>query len=122
MAWTEVGLEDQDYPQIAKKLKENYPDWNTINEIAIKDVCGSFSIASLSALLLVIPILGMFLVAPMPDWGYDEDYLRKRIRLWEAKPRLVHFLNPLRVLGYPVALLFSWGVRKKLKNAYVATN
>jgi hypothetical protein len=68
--------------------------------------------------------LEVFLIFPcmlwmiMPDWGYNEDYLRERIRKWHSKPRWMHFLNPLRLLGYPLAILSSSGIRRRLQAAY----
>lgn len=118
MAWTEIGLNDKDYPVIAAKLKQDYGNWEEIREVAFKDVCGSFAISSLSILLVFIPLIGFFLVTPMPDWGYDEKYLREKMQSWQSKPRWVHYINPFRALGYPIALLFAIRVIMKLKAAY----
>lgn len=54
----------------------------------------------------------------MPDWEYDNDYLKNRMKSWYAKPYWIHFMNPIRVIGFPLALIFSNGVRKKLKREY----
>ena len=53
----------------------------------------------------------------MPDWGFEEAYLRRRIARWYSRPYWLHFLNPLRILGYPIALLFAWKYRTMLRGA-----
>jgi hypothetical protein len=110
MAWTEIGLEPSDYPAIAEKLKKEGATWPEVRAIALRDVCGSFAVDS----FLIIPCM-LWMI--MPDWGYNEEYLRRRAQRWAKRPIWLHFLNPLRLLGYPVALLFSMGVRLRLKRA-----
>ncbi|WP_163831078.1 hypothetical protein [Spartinivicinus ruber] len=110
-AWTEIGLEADDYPNYARKIKEQYPDWDSVNKIIIRDVCGSFAVDS----FLIIPCMFWMI---MPDWGYNEEYLRKRMEKWYAKPVWKHYLNPIRILGYPIARSLSSDVRKQLKKAY----
>jgi hypothetical protein len=111
MAWTEIGLDDDDYPRIADQLLSQAVSWEEIQEISIRDVCGSFAFDT----FLIVPCM-LWMI--MPDWGYNQDYLRKRIHKWNSKPIWVHFLNPLRILGYPLAILMSRGVRSRLKVAY----
>ncbi len=110
MAWTEIGLAPSDYPAIAEKLKNEGATWPEIRAIALRDVCGSFALDS----FLIIPCM-LWMI--MPDWGYNEEYLRRRLHRWSIRPLWMHFLNPLRLLGYPTALLFSLGVRIRLKRA-----
>lgn len=112
MEWTEIGLDDSDYPKIAESIKRIEPNWKVVNRIIVGDVCASFAVDS----ILVIPCWMM-----MPDWGYEEDYLKKRILKWNSKPRWFWFLNPIRIVGYPVSILLSSGVRRKLKRAYNST-
>ncbi len=118
MAWTEIGLMPDDYPKIAKELRSTYSSWSDIDDIIKGDVLGSFSLESLLLPLALIPIIGMFLIAPFPDWGYEESYLKARIAKWERIPRWRHYLNLLRLAGYPIAWLMSFGVRYKLKAAF----
>lgn len=109
MTWTEIGLDDSEYPEIAKTIKKIEPSWDKINDIIVNDVCASFAVDT----ILVIPFWMM-----MPDWGYSEKYLLKRIEKWQSKPRWFWFLNPIRIIGYPISLLISYSVRRKLKQAY----
>ena len=118
MAWSEVGLSDEDYPRIASELRSTYRDWEEVNEVILGDVLGSFALESLLFPLAMIPLVGIFLIAPLPDWGYEESYLQKRIGRWERSPRWTHYLNPFRLLGYPIAYLLSLGVRHRLKAAF----
>ncbi len=113
-AWTEIGLEDEDYPKYAAELKSEYGDWEVISRIIYKDVCGSFALDS----FLIFPCM-LWMI--MPDWCYDEKYLQERAHNWYQKPYWLHFINPLRILGYPVALALSSSVKNKLKNAYKNT-
>ncbi len=111
MAWTEIGLEPGDYPAIAEKLKSEGALWPEIRSIALRDVCGSFAVDS----FLLIPCM-LWMI--MPDWGYSEEYLRLRAKRWAQRPLWLHFLNPFRILGYPIALVLSIGVRLRLKHAF----
>jgi hypothetical protein len=120
MAWTEVGLSPEEYPKIARELRANYDNWDEVNDIILGDVLGSFALVSSLLPLAIIPIIGLFLIAPFPDWGYEKSYLEKRIAHWERYPRWRHYLNPLRLIGYPIAYLLSIQVRSKLKRAYLA--
>ena len=110
-AWTEIGLEDPEYRDHAKRIADRFNSWDDV-EAVVKDVCGSFSIDS----FLIFPCM-LWMI--MPDWGYSEAYLKERMSKWYSKPFKIHFLNPVRVLGYPVARLLSSKVRKKLKNEYL---
>ena len=118
MAWTEIGLSREDYPEIARELRTSYSSWTEVNDVILGNVLGSFALEFFLLPLVMIPVIGLFLVTPFPDWGYEEAYLRKRITRWESIPRWRHYLNPLRLLGYPLAYLLSFGLRAKLKAAY----
>ncbi|MEO1855954.1 MAG: hypothetical protein ABGY95_01135 [Rubritalea sp.] len=110
-AWTEIGLEKSDYPEYAKKIYSQCDDWKTIDQIITKDVCGSFS----QDTFLIFPCM-LWMI--MPDWGYNKEYIKERMQHWYSKPAWQHYLNPLRLLGYPLALVFSLSVRRKLKKAF----
>lgn len=118
MAWTEIGLEKSEYPKLAEELIERDLDWKYVNKVIVIDVCGSFSIMSASMLLMIIPILGMLLVTPMPDWGYNEEYLKNKIFNWKKQSLLVNFFNPVRLIGYPLSLFMVWSLRRNLKIAF----
>jgi hypothetical protein len=110
-AWTEIGLADEDYPIIANQLLDHSLNWEEIHKISVEDVCGSFAFDA----FLIFPCM-LWMI--MPDWGYSRDYLRQRIQTWKSKPTWVHFINPIRLLGYPLAILMSHGVRNRLRVAY----
>ena len=111
MAWTEIGLEEDDYPRIADQLLSQSVSWNAIQQVSIRDVCGSFAVDT----FLIFPCMLWMIV---PDWGYNEHHIRERIRKWNSRPIWIHFLNPIRLLGYPLAILMSRGIRRRLKVAY----
>ena len=118
MAWTEIGLSDEDYDKIAADLQLSYTSWSEIDDIIKGDVLGSFALTSLLLLLALVSFIGIFFVS-LPDWGYSEAELRRRMGNWSKMPRWKHYLNPLRIMGYPLALLLSISVRKKLKSAFL---
>jgi len=110
-AWTEIGLEDSDYPRYAKKFKQEYENWDEIKKVALLDVCGSFSVMT----FLICPCM-LWMI--MPDWGYEEDFIKKKMEKWYSKPIWYHFLNPIRLIGYPIAIVVSGTIYRKLKRAF----
>ena len=120
MAWSEVGLAPSDYPKIAAELRADYSSWDEVSDVVFRDVIGSFALESCLMPLAIVPIIGMFLITPFPDWGYEEAYLRERMHRWYSVPRWRHYLNPLRLVGYPLALLFAFSISRRLKAAYRA--
>ena len=111
-AWAEIGLEDSEYPLYARKIFDSFQSWEEVDRIIIHDVCASFAFDT----FLIFPCM-LWMI--MPDWGYNDDYLKERMSKWYSKPYWLHFLNPFRVLGYPLSLVFSYGVRRRLKYAYM---
>ncbi|PKM09633.1 MAG: hypothetical protein CVV17_00250, partial [Gammaproteobacteria bacterium HGW-Gammaproteobacteria-7] len=74
-AWTEIGLEEEDFPQYAAAIYEHCKDWLEVNSIITKDVCGSFAFDS----FLIFPCMLWMII---PDWGYDQNYLKARMEKW----------------------------------------
>ncbi len=46
--------------------------------------------------------------------------LQQRISRWHARPYGWHLLNPLRLLGYPIALHLAWPYRAMLRRCVFA--
>jgi hypothetical protein len=109
-AWSEIGIEDEECRSLVRKGEIKAFDLPEADKLFFRDVCASFAVDS----FLVVPLMLWML---MPDWGYSEEYLRNRMARWYSKPYWRHFINPLRVLGYPVALLFAWRYRSMLRRA-----
>lgn len=122
MAWTEIGIFDNEYPKIAGQLREHFSSWDEIAAIIDRDVVPAFSVRSALLLLILAPPIGLLLITPMPDWGYEEAWLRKRIARWHAWPLWLHWCNPARIVGYPIAFLFSIALRQRLKRAWHASS
>lgn len=120
MAWTEIGLGEPEIPPIAAELRATYPQWDEVRRVIYGDVLGSFALESGLLPLAAGSIIGMFLITPFPDWGYEETYLRRRMQRWYRLPRWWHFLNPIRLIGYPFAILFAFGLCRRLKRAYLS--
>ena len=109
-AWSEIGIGDDECLSLVRKSGIGVADLPEVDRIFYRDVCASFAVDS----FLVFPLMLWML---MPDWGFDEAYLQRRMQHWYSKPYLSHFLNPLRLAGYPVALVFAWSYRLKLRRA-----
>src|SRR5919106_6512372 len=98
--WSEIGIEQRECNDLVRKYGINEDNLRQVQLTCFRDVCASFAFEA----FLVIPLMLWML---MPDWGFEEEWLRRRAERWYARPYLLHFLNPLRILGYPVALLFA---------------
>ena len=112
-AWTEIGIEDAECRELVHKGGISKADLAHIDRIYFKDVCASFAHDT----FLVFPLMAWMI---MPDWGYNEEYLRKRMVRWYSQPYWTHFLNPFRLLGYPLAVLMSLKYRAMLRRAVLA--
>jgi len=109
-AWTEIGIDETECQALVQKGGIGVGDLDEVDRLFYRDICASFAVDA----FLVFPLMLWML---MPDWGYSDKYLRNRIARWYSRPYWVHFLNPLRMLGYPVALCFAWSYRAKLRRA-----
>lgn len=108
MSWTEIGLGKDEFAPAIQKIQQHYPNWQDVKPI-VNDVQLAFA--------SVIPL--MFIFFPIiPDWGYNEDYLLEKIQNWHNLPTWRIWLNPIRWIGYPLAIIMSSGYVRKLKNAY----
>ncbi len=112
-AWTEIGIDDDECLSLVRQGEIGVADLAAIDRIFFRDVCASFAVDA----FLIFP---MMLWMIMPDWGFSDEYLQRRMQRWYAKPYWYHFLNPLRVCGYPVALLFGWRYRSMIRKAVLA--
>lgn len=106
-AWTEIGIKEDECLRLVEKSGIRSEDLAEVDRICFRDVCGSFAYDS----FLIFPL---FLWMNMPDWGYNEEYLKKRMSTWYSRPVWHHFLNPMRWFGYPVALLLALKCRAML--------
>jgi hypothetical protein len=114
-AWTEIGIEASECRSLVEKGDIRPEDMGEVDRIIFRDVCGSFAFDS----FLIFPLM-LWMI--MPDWGYDEDYLRKRIDRWHARSYWVNFLNPMRILGYPLAVLMALEYRSMIRKAVLVRN
>jgi hypothetical protein len=112
-AWTEIGIEDVECKHLVQKGSIAPEDLQEVDRIIFKDVCASFAFDS----FLVFPLMLWML---MPDWGYSEEYLRRRMERWYSRPYWLHFLNPMRWLGYPLAALMALKYRSMLRKAVLS--
>jgi len=109
-SWTEIGIEDAQCEELVRKAGISPADLREVDRIIFRDVCASFAVES----FLVLPCMLWML---MPDWGFEESYLRKRMERWYSTPYWRHLMNPFRWLGYPGALLFAARYRFMLRRA-----
>ncbi len=109
--WSEIGLDQNDFVRYAEKMKRSYATWEEVELVIKKDVCASFAFES----FLLFPCM-LWMI--MPDWGYNQEYLRRRMTKWYSRQYLFNWLNPFRIVGYPIALILSASIRSGLKRAY----
>jgi hypothetical protein len=109
-AWTEIGIDEDECRSLVRKGEIRVADLPEVERMFFQDVCGSFAVLS----FLIVPLM---LWPLMPDWGFSDESLQERMDRWYARPYWTHFMNPLRVLGYPVALLFGWRYLSMLRRA-----
>jgi hypothetical protein len=109
-AWTEIGIEDDECRVLVEKGGITTADLAEIDRIYFRDVCASFAFET----FLVFPL---FLWMLMPDWGFEESYLIKRVERWYSRPYWMHFMNPMRWLGYPLSILIALKYRSMLRRA-----
>jgi hypothetical protein len=109
-AWTEIGIEDSECRTLVAKGDISHEHLNAIDRIIFQDVCASFAFDT----FLIFPLM-LWMI--MPDWGYSEKYLRKRMEQWYDRPYWVHLLNPMRWFGYPLAVLMALKYRTMLRKA-----
>ncbi|MCA3000689.1 MAG: hypothetical protein ING66_17030 [Rhodocyclaceae bacterium] len=114
-AWTEIGIEDRECKALVEKGGIGANHLAAVDRIIFGDVCASFAVDT----FLIFPLM-LWII--MPDWGYTEEYLRKRMERWYSRPYWAHFLNPVRWLGYPLAVLMALRYRAMLRRAAVAQN
>ena len=112
-AWTEVGLQDEEYPQYIELIKQEYPEWEQVRKVIDNDICGSFSSDS----FLIFPCMQWMM---MPDFAYTPEHIEQRMTHWYNTSKFLHYLNPLRWVGYPFALYAVFQMKKSLKQAYFA--
>jgi hypothetical protein len=112
-AWTEIGIEDKHCRRLVELGAISHNDLPQVDRIYFRDVCGSFAVET----FLLFPC---FLWMLMPDWGYDEQYLRQRMNRWYGRPYWQHFLNPMRWFGYPLAILLALKYRAMLRRVVAA--
>ena len=120
-AWTEIGLNEAECSEIVRELENEYQSWSEIKDVIYKDVLGGFSLLSLSLCFVWIPFVGWFFANNLLlDWGFDDEWIQKKIQHWYAVPRWRHYLNPLRWFGYILALIFASYLIFKIKKFYLS--
>ena len=117
-AWTEVGLGEDDILQYAQQLQAHQVIWADIENVFYRQVLWGFAWHSLCMCVVIIPIVGMLIMAHvLPEWQFEEKYLQKKMQHIQQKAWL-YYLNPVCWFGYILAWMMSYGLFKKLKRAY----
>ncbi|WP_411885731.1 hypothetical protein [Polaromonas sp. YR568] len=110
-AWTEIGLDTSEYPGLAAVIDAAEHELDAFDGEALGVVCGAFALNT----LLNLATLGM----SMPDWGYDDEYVIKKVQKWRNRPLILSLLNPLWLAGHPLITILVLGVWWKLRKAVV---
>ena len=112
-AWSEVGLEPHEYGKYASEIGASHRELGAFDRECLVVVCGAFAIHTVIALLS----MGMSL----SDWGYNDEYVIRKVSTWQSRPLLTSVLNPLWLVGFPLSVLFALGTWRRLRRA-VAQN
>jgi hypothetical protein len=113
-SWTEIGIDESMCARMARDADITIADLPQIDRIFFRDVCAAFAVQS----FLVFPLMLWML---MPDWGFDDVWLAEKMEHWYARPYWSHMLNPIRLVGYPVSILFALRYRSMLRRVVLAT-
>lgn len=105
-AWTQTCADEDACRSFVRQTHIGMADLRVVERLLFKDICASFAVDSLWLLF--------------PDWGYDAADLQQQISRWHARPYGWHLLNPLRLLGYPIALHLAWPYRAMLRRCVFA--
>jgi len=108
-----VGLEPHEYGKYATEIGASRRELGAFDRECLAVVCGAFAIHTVIALLS----MGMYL----SDWGYNDEYVIRKVSTWQSRPLLISLLNPLWLVGFPSSVLFALGTWRKLRRA-VAEN
>lgn len=112
LSWSEIGIDTDEFPSYFGKIEKHYANWHEIQPI-IRDTSLCFA-PQMPLMFLFFPII--------PDWGYNKDYLLEKIQKWHTTPKSRIWLNPLRLIGYPLANLMAMGYIRRLKNSINLAN
>lgn len=108
-SWSEIGLNSREYGVFAEKIAAKPDEIGEIRKVVFWEVCGAFAVFTIFALLT----MGMVL----PDWGFKDEYTLEKVSRWMRRPLLLSLLNPLWLVGYPLACLFAIGGWKMLSKS-----
>jgi len=99
-AWTEIGIRGNQYDAEAIKISATSKDIWLVRIIVFLQVIPAFAFNSFLALATA--------GGAMPDWGYEEDYVIRKMRRWSNGLFIFSFINPFWWLGLPLSFLFSF--------------
>lgn len=113
-AWSEIGLERSDYARFATRIGATPADATVLRRVVFWEVAGAFAVDTVLA--------AVSMGVTLPDWGYEDEYVLRKVRRWRARPLVWSLCNPVWLLGYPVACLVAVGAWRELKRAVDAEN
>jgi hypothetical protein len=108
-AWSEVGLEPDEYGKYASQIGASHRELGAFDRECLAVVCGAFSMHTVIALLS----MGVSL----SDWGYNDEYVIRKVSIWQSRPLLISLLNPIWLVGFPLSVLFALGTWRRLRRA-----
>lgn len=111
-AWSEIGLEDDEFSNHAEMIKALPKDMENFRKEYYFIILPALSTETICALVS----MGMSL----PDWGFRDGYVIGKISKWHNRPVIKKILNPIWMIGYPLSLLMSLSYYNKTKKAVIA--
>lgn len=105
-SWSESGLEDSEYRNYAKSIGALPGESRAVAFVVFWEVCGAFAVFTVGALLSM--------GAALPDWGFKDEYVLHKVSAWRNRSLVLSLINPLWVVGYPLACVMAFGGWLKL--------
>ena len=97
--WTEIGLSEEEIDDLFGRMNINPNNLSEVRKAIFWEYCGAFAMYTLWSFLTIGIIL--------PDWGFEEKYVRSKVFNWLRRPVIFSLFNPLWLLGYLLACLIA---------------
>ncbi|MBZ4039310.1 hypothetical protein [Novilysobacter selenitireducens] len=110
-AWTEIGLSGAEFEKFAREIQVKPEGMSEFNRAVFWDTCGTFAIESTFAFLS----LGVSL----PDWHWPDAV--ERVARWRRRSVLQSLLNPIWLIGYPLACIMALNYWLQLRRAVTSS-
>ncbi len=110
-AWTEIGIVGSEYEDYAHKIAAHESEMGEFKRAVFFEIIPAFAVDTIFAFT--------FIGINLPDWSFDSDYLNNKVNKWLKRPLVLSLLNPIWLIGYPLAIIISFAQYVKLRKAVI---